>query len=476
MVLLARGSVTVTAVNDGVPEKLYRAWSNNADGSGYSTTDSSGKYLGTYVGLSEPTSASQYKWTLIKGETGEPGRPGVSAYLHTAWANSANGQTGFSTSVSTDKLYIGTYSSSSPTPSQSYTSYKWVRVKGLDAKFYSVIVDKSFLNRNGLSSTATEKIAINSYVHEGNSAGVAAPGFFIIKEQIKQTTAGVTTYVFQEKHRSTTAVSQLSYTVSANAVTVKIEFYLTNQFNNLFAVRDIGVLMDASTDIEARVPIAQLIENINNHPSTTRISGAKMHFTNDVTFDQSFHTKLFAQTGFIENLSAYEFSADNIKTGTLSSVNGISTMNLNTGAFSFAGGKLKYDGTTLSIIGSLTVDSFAPALKTSFDEKVDTSKLANSGQVTIHGGNITAGTLSAAKITTGTLDASLVTVKNLNATNITTGTLDVGKLTLKNLSASVIKTGTLDASMVTVANLSASVIQTGTLVANKVTVANFCAH
>lgn len=80
---------------------------------------------------------SESEWIAsLKGRDGEKGESikgadGKSAYLHTAWANSPLGD-GFSTSVSTGKTYIGTYTDSTQEDSQDYTQYKWVKIKGED--------------------------------------------------------------------------------------------------------------------------------------------------------------------------------------------------------------------------------------------------------------------------------------------------------------------------------------------------------
>ena len=67
--VLSRSEYTVTKVYDG--EDFYRAWADTPDGSGasFSTTDSNRLYLGTYVGLTAPTTYTQYKWTKVKGES-----------------------------------------------------------------------------------------------------------------------------------------------------------------------------------------------------------------------------------------------------------------------------------------------------------------------------------------------------------------------------------------------------------------------
>lgn len=55
---------------------------------------------------------------------------GKTPYLHIAYANSADGKTGFSVSDSTDKLYIGQYTDYTQADSADCTKYSWTRIKG----------------------------------------------------------------------------------------------------------------------------------------------------------------------------------------------------------------------------------------------------------------------------------------------------------------------------------------------------------
>ena len=63
-----------------------------------------------------------------KGDQGIPGTKGADGrtpYLHRAWANSADGRDGFSTSDSTNKRYLGTLTDFNEADSQDHTRYKW---------------------------------------------------------------------------------------------------------------------------------------------------------------------------------------------------------------------------------------------------------------------------------------------------------------------------------------------------------------
>ena len=60
-----------------------------------------------------------------KGDKGETGADGRTPYFHRAWANSADGRDGFSTSDSTNKRYLGTLTDFTEADSQDPTRYKW---------------------------------------------------------------------------------------------------------------------------------------------------------------------------------------------------------------------------------------------------------------------------------------------------------------------------------------------------------------
>lgn len=122
---------------DGVNSYIHRKYSDNANGSSMSD-NSNLKYIGIYTGTSAtaPTTPTSYTWSKIKGEDGRQGVPGAkgsdgrTSYLHTAYANSATGDRDFSTTNSTNKEYIGTYTDFEINDSNDYRRYKWIKIKG----------------------------------------------------------------------------------------------------------------------------------------------------------------------------------------------------------------------------------------------------------------------------------------------------------------------------------------------------------
>ena len=141
---------------DGVSNYIHRKYSDSSNGANMDD-NSNRKYIGIYTGTSPtpPTTASSYLWSKIKGEDGANGVPGAKGvdgrtpYFHTAYSNSPTGDRDFSTTNSSDKLYIGTYSDFEIADSNDYRKYKWVKIKGEDG-------------RNGVSSYIYRKYSDNA--------------------------------------------------------------------------------------------------------------------------------------------------------------------------------------------------------------------------------------------------------------------------------------------------------------------------
>lgn len=125
---------------NGVSSYTHIAYATSSTGStGFSTSVSTGAtYIGMYVD-SNPTDSetpSAYNWTLIKGADGSQGiqgptgANGQTSYLHIAYATNSTGTTGFSTTDSVGKTYIGQYTDFTSTDSTNPALYSWTLIKG----------------------------------------------------------------------------------------------------------------------------------------------------------------------------------------------------------------------------------------------------------------------------------------------------------------------------------------------------------
>ena len=124
---------------DGCTQYTHIAYADSISGSGFSQTNADKAYIGVYVDFNSTDSKNpaDYLWNKWKGPKGEngkdgpqgiPGKPGADGrtpYFHRAWANSADGRDGFSTSDSTNKRYLGTLTDFTEVDSQDPARYKW---------------------------------------------------------------------------------------------------------------------------------------------------------------------------------------------------------------------------------------------------------------------------------------------------------------------------------------------------------------
>lgn len=100
-----------------------------------------GKYIGTYTDYTfeDSTDPTKYTWRKFQGDDGEDGADGTpgengangeTSYLHIAYATSADGKTGFSTTNAVDKTYIGQYVDFTKADSTNPAKYRWSKFQG----------------------------------------------------------------------------------------------------------------------------------------------------------------------------------------------------------------------------------------------------------------------------------------------------------------------------------------------------------
>lgn len=167
---------------DGKTSYTHIAYANSADGkTDFSVSDSNRKYIGMYADFTEQdsTNPDDYAWTLVKGANGAQGIPGKAGadgktpYFHIAYANSADGKTGFDVVVSSGKQYIGQYTDyDTPDDSIDPTKYRWTKIKGEQGDAGRTYFFHS--NADVLLMGADQKITpapliIDSFYRDGNS-------------------------------------------------------------------------------------------------------------------------------------------------------------------------------------------------------------------------------------------------------------------------------------------------------------------
>ena len=147
---------------DGRTQYTHIAYADNATGGGFSQTNADKAYIGVYVdyNATDSRNPTDYRWTKWKGPKGEngndgpqgiPGKPGADGrtpYFHRAWANSADGRDGFSTSDSENKRYLGTLTDFTAADSQDPTQYRWTALFGTTEQAGNILLNSGVGWRN----------------------------------------------------------------------------------------------------------------------------------------------------------------------------------------------------------------------------------------------------------------------------------------------------------------------------------------
>lgn len=166
----AKGEQGVPGTNgeDGKTTYFHIKYSSVANPTSASQmTETPSTYIGTYVDFApdDSTNPSDYTWSRfegLQGEQGEKGIPGTNgedgktSYLHIAYANSADGSTGFSTTDSSGKTYIGTCTDENPDDPTTPASYKWSLTKGEDGTGIASVTAEYYLSTSKETPTGGE--------------------------------------------------------------------------------------------------------------------------------------------------------------------------------------------------------------------------------------------------------------------------------------------------------------------------------
>ena len=119
--------------------------------------------------MQDSTNPRDYAWTQFQGDPGQNGIPGTNghdgrtSYLHIAYANSADGNTDFSTTVSAGKTYMGQYVDYEERDSENPYMYKWSKIKGEDGTNGQDGVGISRITKYYLASERSTGITVNTY-------------------------------------------------------------------------------------------------------------------------------------------------------------------------------------------------------------------------------------------------------------------------------------------------------------------------
>lgn len=215
----------------------------------YQIKESPGKYIGIYVDFTEldSTSPSRYTWTQFMGDNGKdgedgigiPGEDGKTSYVHFAYANSADGRTGFSTTDSTNKLYIGQYVDYIQTDSTDPSRYSWSRIKGEDGRTYILQPDTLVIKQGANNVYTPRSVTFSSFYRDGTTASrTPYSGRF----KIEESTDGTNYY---QKYVSSYNESSHTHTPTSTSVkSIRCTLYASGGTNTPLDIQTIAVVRD----------------------------------------------------------------------------------------------------------------------------------------------------------------------------------------------------------------------------------------
>ena len=118
---------------DGKTQYTHIAYADTVSGGGFSQTDTNKPFIGMYQDFNATDSRNpqDYRWSKWKGSDGRDGIPGKAGadgrtpYVHFAYADSADGRTGFSLSQNGNKRYLGVCTNFNQADSTNPADYVW---------------------------------------------------------------------------------------------------------------------------------------------------------------------------------------------------------------------------------------------------------------------------------------------------------------------------------------------------------------
>ena len=169
---------------DGKTQYTHIAYADTVSGGGFSQTDTNKPFIGMYQDFNATDSRNpqDYRWSKWKGSDGRDGIPGKAGadgrtpYVHFAYADSADGRTGFSLTQNGNKRYLGVCTNFDRADSTNPADYSWNDMTGsVSVGGDNLIVNSAFpenLDNWGLWEypQANANLSISSHLFYYNGA------------------------------------------------------------------------------------------------------------------------------------------------------------------------------------------------------------------------------------------------------------------------------------------------------------------
>lgn len=162
---------------DGKTQYTHIAYADTVSGGGFSQTDTNKPFIGMYQDFNATDSRNpqDYRWSKWKGSDGRDGIPGKAGadgrtpYVHFAYADSADGRTGFSLTQDGNKRYLGVCTNFDRTDSTNPADYTWNDMTGsVSVGGENLIVNSAFpenLDNWGLWEYPQANANLGFYTH-----------------------------------------------------------------------------------------------------------------------------------------------------------------------------------------------------------------------------------------------------------------------------------------------------------------------
>lgn len=249
---------------DGLTQYTHLAYANSADGKTDFSVDSPNReYIGMYVDFTESdsTNPDDYAWSLIKGKDGAdgtPGKPGADGktpYFHVAYANSEDGNTGFSVDDSTNKLYIGQYTDYEVKDSTDPAKYSWTKIKGNDGtpgRTYYLRANTEILLMGQDKKVSPEKLTVNVYYRDGQGEEAAYAGWWKA-ERSSDSGKTWTTITLNQTEATGACTITSSLQIIGSRGMIRVTCYLDQAKTSIADMQTYSVALDVASLTQAEI-------------------------------------------------------------------------------------------------------------------------------------------------------------------------------------------------------------------------------
>ena len=196
------------------------------------------------------------------GTDGDTGTPGENGYVHVAWATSADGSQGFSTTVSAGKTYLGVYTDNTEADSTDYRDYSWSLIKGAKGDQgpqgeQGAKGDKGDKGDPGASAYAYDILCSPSAITKASASatpaavtfsakrtqGTGSPANYAGRFKIATSTDGST---WTDQYTSSANEASKSYTAPAAAKFIRCQLYLAGGTSTLLDTQTVPIVSDGA--------------------------------------------------------------------------------------------------------------------------------------------------------------------------------------------------------------------------------------